>query len=346
MLLSGGVRNSFVLGSPAYDLTGAATYTSTVGAVTGTTLTDAAASPWTAGAFNATGSNVWFVEVTSGAGIGQRRAIISNTGNKLTLAYQWTVSPAAGDSYVIAADVANIHFAEPDSGIVGTVTYDGVVAQFTGTDSVGDLWSHNGTHPVTVTRNILLPNGMGDNSFTPLSNGADTGALSLTHNTWFMGDQFVNVSEQTPTVQAGVLAALEDNIAWVAPGRAYWQHGSDGPYLVEQCAGSVVSTCTSGYVTAANADYNDTFNMQTGYAKSALGATGIGYNVNAASGQEPGQHDLHVDPLFVDATRSFWSWAKTAACGSTAATMRGQIADGLACMKANPTLTRTSLIPY
>ena len=53
---------------------------------------------------------------------------------------------------------------------------------------------------------------------------------------------------------------------------------------------------------------------------------------------------MQADPGFVDRTRSFWTWAVTR--GSSATTITGQVADGLTYITVDPTLTRTSLIPY
>jgi hypothetical protein len=57
-----------------------------------------------------------------------------------------------------------------------------------------------------------------------------------------------------------------------------------------------------------------------------------------------GANDVNVDPGFVDPNRSFWSWA--VAQGSSATTISGKVSDGLTFLRLDPTLIRSSLIPY
>jgi hypothetical protein len=345
------------------------------GTVTGSgtaTLTDSSKT-WTTNILGAASGNFSsLVEITSGAGVGQRRLIVSNTGTQLTVAYRWDTAPSAGDSYIILQDIYNNHGIGPSSAITsGSISFTGNVFQNAGCDTQGDMLLHFSVTSLTlysITQNILLPNCMGDSSGTPFTVGGnptytDSGPYQIEHNTWFIGDQGLAFSEGG-TNPTGTITSLRGNIAWNDPTRTSnttvgscanssgycWHGGENGPYLAldeshASCTGNnadIICTNSGSCSTSGStsmADYNTSWGMKAGCS-----GTLPNYSVQATVA--PGSHDVNVNPTFVDSTRTFWSWATTAACGSISTTRSGQIADGLNCLKGTPTLTRTSLIPY
>lgn len=338
--LHGDLKSSFVLSDPDPTVLSSGTATS----ATSTTVVNAAA-PFVNLAYVPDGNNVWYVEITGGTGAGQRRYITTNSTTTLTIAYRWDTTPDATSVYSVVKDIANTHGFQPNGNLTSTtpITYDTVIAQFSGTDTQGDLFSHNVAHPITISKCIMLPNGMGDCSFAPFTTSNDTGVVTANHNTWFVGAQAPSIAESS-TPAAGQVASLRSNIGWADPARSYFAHGgATGPYMATVVP--TPSATAADIITVAN--YNNTYGLLTnGYCATlfpgSLAARVGPYNYNASAA--PGANDVQGDPLFVDKTRSFWKWAVLR--GSTAVSLAGQIADGLAYIKADPTLTRSSLIPY
>lgn len=314
--------------------------TATAGA--STTLTDSGKS-WGVNVFSTTVASA-MLEITGGTGIGQRRLIASNTSTALTVAYRWDTNPDATSTYSIYEDVANNHGIILDSSVVtGTFSLTGTVFQNAGTDTQGDVILHISKTAATFSTNILLPNSMGDSSGTLVTLGGstntppngDVGPFTVNHNTCFAGAQSPLAISEGGTNLAGTVTSFQSNIIWVETSRSYYAHGgTNGPFAVNDTDHTAnVSTSTNDIITTA--DYNGRFNLSNS-------STGDSYCFRHSTA--PGTHDVVGDPTFVDKTRSFWKWAINR--GSVSTTISGQITDGLAYIKADPTLTRTSLIPY
>ncbi len=347
--LDGDLLNCFMLS----DAGVAAADTVTVSSATSSTLTDATKS-WTVNTWQGTSSGRYAVEITSGTGVGQKRYIQSNTATALTISYQWLVTPDATSTANILLDIYNNRGLGPDGALTsGTWTCDGLVAQSAGCDMQGDLILHCDTNTLShVIKNcLILPNAQGDSSGTLLTMGfSNNGTINVTHCTAFTGGQpAVSISE-SGTGHANSLDSLKSCIAWCDPTRAtaqlnttdhtkYWgDGGAYGPYLISDTNNpGNPALGVQDLLTAGAGDYN-CYNCNAGFP----GYSGKGYHINTSV--TPGAHDVEADPAFVDNTRSFWKWAISR--GSTGTTISAQVADGLSYIRAVPTLTRTSLIPY
>lgn len=346
---NGDVTDSFMLFNS--NLAAEESGTST-GSNTTSTINDTGKS-WVVNEYQGDTDYAYCVEITGGTGVGQRRLITANTATALTVAYVWDVTPDATSTYAIVPDIYNNHGLIPSSSITtGTFTFDGVVAQSAGTDTQGDCLLHLDTAAVDyVIKNcITLPNAMGDSSGTLVTMGnTNNGDIAITHCTAFSGAQAAVSTSEGGAGNAAALDTYKSNIAWCDPSRAisgantsdrtkYWTHGGCYPSVAITDTNQPDNPAlgTQDIVTPANITNNCNYGVVAGFE-------GKGFNVNLSSAPDS-TNQYPVDPEFVDPDRTFWSWAVTQ--GSTGDTIGEQVADGLAYIKADPTLTRTSLIPY
>lgn len=351
----------------------AASYTGSAGAVTAAangsnygTMT-VSGTPWTAHAYESVTVSgtlkIFDIVITAGTGIGQVRGICFNDTGHLQVTLPWDTLPDATSAFSIYPEWANPHALGPETtasiGITGG-NLTGNVFDHTGADSNGDMIV-NANQPsgvYVIKFNLGLPNAARDNPGTliTLSSGttnATTQSFSFEHNTWFTGSQNAGALNEggTPNNAAGQVTSYRGNIAWCEPARTSIYSltannvaslGSSpatspyGPYLLDDTdhATSLPGTSTANIVTAANCDYNGTYGNRAGYALK-------GYNVNQTT---PGAHDVAGDPNFVDRWRNFAKWA--VAQGSSGTHVVSQVADGVAFIKANPSLIASSLLPY
>jgi hypothetical protein len=304
--------------------------------------------------FQSAGTSVWFVETVGGTGVGQRRYIASNTATVLTIAYRWDVQPDATTQYKIIADVGNNHGLLPNAALTsGSLTLDGVIWQFGGCDVQGDCWLHLDQGGVTYTqiRNIILQNAMGDTSGTPFTMfDHDTGNLLFLHNTYMTGSESCSLREPaTSGTGAGQCSQFKSNLAYCDPNRTmtppnntdhtkYWTNGgSYGPYAaVDTSNPTNPASGTLDLIVAGGVTNNGVYGPNAGLA-------GKGFHLNMSVAPD-NTNIIGTDPNFVDNTRTFWGWAVTQ--GSVSTTIGGKIADGINYIRNDPTLPRTSLIPY
>ena len=130
--------------------------------------------------------------------------------------------------------------------------------------------------------------------------------------------------------KAGTLLSLSSNI--------FWQVGSPQPdtYAIQNLDPNPVQI-----VTAANADYNGTYNLSTVPAGTWNDvADGTVYSTPITGTTPPGVHDQsNVNPQSSDPTRNLQTW--DAWLGGP-----GTVAGALALLQQNPALTDSSLLPY
>jgi hypothetical protein len=364
VVCGGPVTNSYVLADArksTADYTGAVSSASNPTANTATLAV--AGTPWTASSGPGTGYSAvgdsgsnggkfgWHVIVTSGAGVGQVRSILSNTTSALTLLYNWDTIPTAGDAFSIYDATSNLHMLSPYSGdsSVGNVAFTGNVFESTIADSNGDCLLHLSLASATYTirHNIVLPNAARDNTGTLFTlGGADPGPHYVSeHNTYFTGAQSAAVSEGADNA-AGQITSFRSNLAWCDPartasycysGQGGWSASSLGPYKVDDVknGNAMPGTATADIITAGFLDYNAGYGLKVGYKLK-------GYNVNATT--TPGAHDVDGDPAFLDRWRNIGSWAVSR--GSSGTHVVTKTSDGLTYLKANPALIASSLVPY
>ena len=222
-------------------------------------------------------------------------------------------------------------------------TVSGNVFQTTGTAMEGICISQTegGTanRITAITNNIVLPNGAGDSTGILVfiaNNITDVNwpTAVVEHNTTFIGTYVGVISGYTtkPTL-TGKIQSFRSNIFWANSVHA-------GSY-------AVIGYYATPYdypdpVSGANCDYNGTYNLPT-VPKGTWNApydraNGSVYSLPLSA--KPGVHDVaDADPQFVDRIRNLQSWD---------AYLRGDgtIASALARLRANPSLTKSSLLPY
>ncbi len=217
----------------------------------------------------------------------------------------------------------NPHGVQPCRGTLGSMTIDGMIYEYTGTDQNGDCIligdDPSGACVATIRNCIFLPNASGGCSGSAFSAlGHANVNIIFEHNTACAGQQGAAVGEGY-IGHTGMLQSFKNNI--------FWNNSTNGLKLYDVGTDDSVTDL----VTAANADYNCGHNIGAG--------DGGGYfNLEFSSGS-PGANDIDVDPQFVEPTRDIASWDRSLG-GS------GTTAGALARLAADPTLTRTSLIPY
>lgn len=200
------------------------------------------------------------------------------------------------------------------------------VFQYIGTAGDGDYivpGAPAAAQTLEVYRSIFLPNGDRSGASTPVSllGGANL-TVKYRYNTAFVGGQGFAIGE-TYAGHTGFLAEFDSNIFW---------NDTVGGYKIQD---SGTDDEVIDIVSALAADYNCGWNVSEGGGKGYGSAPG---NLEFSSGV-PGAHDVDQNPQFVDDTRKIEKWDLS--LGGT-----GTVGGALTRIQNDPSLTRTSLLPY
>lgn len=230
----------------------------------------------------------------------------TNVGSVLNTAYDVTDCIC----YVFDSVIDNTHPFDPSTvnenrTWTGNV-FDGVVMDYHGDWLLPTTSAPASNYTLTVTYNVYLPNILGDNIGTPLTcYGNSKLGIIFRHNTYTMGSQGVSFGEVGYAGHSGMWSQPYNNIAWnYAPaptgGFKFW----DGIGLGwDATAGSVTTpdyNCGWNYATTWGTAGSDATARGRGYLTGSSG--GANYAFTAAT--TPGDHDVDVDPQFVDHKRS------------------------------------------
>ncbi len=307
------------------DNKAAATVTGTATAGGASTLTDSGKS-WSTNAYAASGSAGWMVAITGGTGVNQIRSILSNTSTALTVLYPWDTTPDTTSTYAIYNQIANTH--PVNSGAqAAAFEFSGNIFETLGADNNGDCFLHMDQAGASwdIHHNIILPNGMSDNSCTLMTVfSSNVGPMTIEHNTAFTGAQGPAVVE-SGNGTANTITSYKSNLFWADPSRTYKLAGGGGatstlgPYKANTTSAPTnPATNTADIITAGAADYNSGYGQLVGYELK-------GYNYNATTA--PGANDVDTNPQFVDSTRKLWTWGVSlGASGSLMAATTATIA--------------------
>ena len=222
-------------------------------------------------------------------------------------------------------------------------TISGCVFQTTAAASEGTCISQTeggvANRITTIANNIILPNGADEltgvlASMATNLTDTDWPTAVVDHNTMFVGGYsaaFAGI--YTKPEMTGFVQSFESNCFW-----------SNTP---QSSSYALTTTENNPYsypdaVSGADCDYNGWYNLATvpsgTWAAPDNGGNGTVYNIPLSS--VPGVHDqANVNPEFADPTRNFQTW--DAWMGGP-----GTVADGLALIEQNPSLTESSLLPY
>ena len=167
------------------------------------------------------------------------------------------------------------------------MTIDGDIFEYTGTDDNGDcisLANPPAAAALTIRRCIALPNGGVSTSGTLFSAlGGPNASVSAEHNTWFTGPEGAAVGETYPGYP-GMVRSFKSNLGWDDTPRGWLLYDSG------------INDPVPDLVSAANADFNCGYNVRANYA-------GLEFTSGA-----PGEHDVNVNPEFVDPRRNLAAW--------------------------------------
>jgi hypothetical protein len=220
----------------------------------------------------------------------------------------------------------------------------GNVCQSVGTAASGNVCfsqTEDGSNPrtITFTGNIILPNAAGDQTGIVAfmaTNPVDTYLpyAVVEHNTVFTGTHYAS-SAGTGVLpeETGYISSFRSNLFYATSTTA-------GAYVIIENYSN--PTQYPDPVSGAHADYNGAYQVPlvpaNTWAAPNNAANGTLYDLPMTT--TPGVHDvIGVNPLFVDNTRTIQSW--DASLGGA-----GTLASALARIQANPSLTKSSLIPY
>jgi hypothetical protein len=251
------------------------------------------------------------------------------------------------NSYILADNQnGNPHILVP----TGSGTYDGLIFEYTGpfVSDGGDCVYYGGAITITMQNSIVLPAPTDGVPSCDLFNANSGSTVHAYHNTFsFNGEGGMAIGDLSSSVNE--YNHFQSNIGW-AP------NSNNCAAVTTQNCHKIFSKTHSGNplldvqnaVTPANAGYNYSWNANTGYSRATqfAGVSGKGYgtNTDAAVGTNDIDDSGGTGPNFVDSTRNLATWAVTR--GSASGTYAGKVADALTYLKADPTLTYTSLIPY
>jgi hypothetical protein len=286
-------------------------------------------------------------------GSGSGALASSFTGNLVNQSLSRSASP----SYRGTTPVANNYFTYSTAGgnphflgataAGGDLTVSGNIFEQTGTyaTDIGDAvfpGSDGSARTITVDNNIVLPISFTGDTATSGTvatlYGVDaTRTVKARHNT--IAGANPNNSAAIAVAEggsghAGELAEWKSNLVWSASTST--QHSA-----------SRISGTTNGVIAAAGADYNFRWNINIGdngrgyddYAGNLNLWTGAAATTGAAAASNVDDHGVVADPGFIDPTRNIAKWS--AYRGGAATT-----AAGLAMLRADPTLTGLSLLPW
>lgn len=320
----GDFKNNYVYS----DNKATATVTGTATSGAASTLTDTGES-WSVNAYAATGAAGWMVAITGGTGINQIRSILSNTATVLTVLQPWDTTPDSTSTYAIYNQIANTH--PVVSGVqAAAFEYSGNIFETLGADNNGDcfLSMNQAGASWNIKNNLILPNGMSDNSCTLMTIfSANVGPFTIDHNTAFTGAQGPAITE-SGNGTAGSITSYKSNIFWSDPAKAasgYKLAGGGGavstlgPYKADDTFHSTnPALSTANVIVSGGAQYNTGYGQNAGYALN-------GYNYN---GTTPGANDIDTNPQFLDSSRKLWVWgASVGASGSVVDASNATIAE-------------------
>jgi len=225
-----------------------------------------------------------------------------------------------------------------------SMTTSGNVFQYTGTNPdlvINPSDDDTANALQTITHNIVLPvpaSPLGSKGMQ-LFNGFDiTGDDPywyrgiVEHNTICVGaDGGIGLGLGVGGARLGSLQSMKSNIFWRTGGALAGAYAVSNP----------ISPQITDALAAANTDYNGWLGLATVPANTWHDiADGTVYNTPMSGATAPGVHDVaNVDPQFVDPTRNLQSW--DASLGGA-----GTVVSAMARIQADPTLTKTSLLPY
>ncbi len=186
----------------------------------------------------------------------------------------------------------------------------------------------------TFKNNIILaPQGGGS---MPLG-GLDSNT-SVTYTDYTVAEHNTICTNGMSSMNEGVVVGAKANTVLSLKSNIFYNaNGVAGNYAFNNMS----PTPTLDAMPAANADYNGWFGLST----VPIGtwndiADGTVYNSPMSGSTPPGVHDVaNVNPQFLDPTRDLQSW--DASLGGP-----GTIASALARIQQDPTLTKSSLLPY
>jgi hypothetical protein len=191
----------------------------------------------------------------------------------------------------------------------------------------------------TISYNIILPNGAGGQTGVVAymaTNITDTNwpTAVVQHNTVFVGNSSAALAGTgVKPEMTGFIQSFSSNIFWSNSVNA-------GSYALAENYSN--PTAYPDPVAGANADYNAWYNLSTvpsgTWTAPYNAGNGTVYDVPLSAA--PGVHDkANVNPNFINSAVNFLTW--DASVGGP-----GTVADGLARIEQNPSLTESSLLPY
>lgn len=230
-------------------------------------------------------------------------AFTNNVVRKTAQSNVNTQGDESGNYHIDDHNITNPHFTAYNANLAAT--FSGEVFEYTNNGANGDCYSSLGQPPigqelVTIANTVVVPNAGTANSgnLSSLVGAAGRRTVHANNNTVFVDNQFMLSYDETSDNLPGTVLFLKNNIAWGI--------ASTG-YVVED-VGHLGAPTNAGIpqdvVAPANADFNDSFNVKL-TDPTTPGYTNQGNGYSAYYSSTPGVHDLHVDPVFKDATRNF-----------------------------------------
>ena len=248
----------------------------------------------------------------------QFTTIISDRGSPTTWEQNFVVTDGANintfglkDDYWIVTDLAKTNPHGPNLPVKESVTVDGLIAEFLGSNNDGDVLlaatPASGSNILTIQNSLILP-GPSNNAFGTLVTMLGNANVDLVanHNTVAVGctvtggDNFAGiVVGETYAGHAGMIDSIRSNIFWA-------DLAGETCYKVTDASGSVSGLASS----ATLVDYNAGYNISD--------ASAMGYN-NFSGAPAFGANDIDEAPSFVDATRNIGTWDSALGGAGTAA---------------------------
>ncbi len=207
----------------------------------------------------------------------------------------------------------------------------------------------NGIQATVVSNigNIFLPNAggfgsatakyIGDNPSDP-GDGSPWPIAVAEHNTVCVtGTIGVMVGVNTDVCPTGLFTSCKSNIFWASSS------------TVGQYAATTANATSppADPITGANCDYNCSYNLPTTsrFSSPNNAANGTVYDIPMTT--VPGVHDVvNTNPNFVDPTRNLQTWSVMKGYSASTDTYAVQTYFALKAIQADPTLTKTDLIPW
>jgi hypothetical protein len=226
-----------------------------------------------------------------------------------------------------ASFIAGYHSSEiTDNVFEYTGTASGTMALFISDNPGRDVTT-------TVKRNLALKSQLVD-FMDPAGNAPYKAYQVVEHNTQTLGDSLYGSPVGRTESRAGSITSFKSNVMY-RTGAVTTQYG------LRHAGGTVANDVVTNSGGNSSADYNGWIGLATTPAAtySAPNDKGNGTIYHLPLSVTPGTHDINADPQFVASSRNLAAW--DAYKGGS-----GTIAGALARIKADPTLTKTDLIPW